>query len=105
MEMNEMTSYLMQIASCVDNYCKYLNKDFNDYATILGYVFRVHQDKIRSVSPQGLALILIYLKDVKEEDYGKHIDAYKDKIDVIINKSRNLESQFKKMDKIKKSIK
>ena len=88
-----------------DNYCKYLNKNTNDYSIILGYVYRVHQDKIRKVSPQGLALILIYLKDTEENDYEKYIDAYKDKVDKIINSSKTLDEQFSKMDKIKKSIK
>ena len=105
MEMNEMTQYLMFVAQSVDNYCKYLNKDFNEYATILGYVYRVHQDQIRHVSPQGIGLLMIYLKDVKEEDYEKHIDAYKDHLDKIIDESKTIEEQFKRMDKIKKKIK
>lgn len=102
---NEMTKYLMLVASSVDNYCKYLNKDVNEYSYILGYIYRVHQDKIKNVSPQGIGLLLIYLKDIKEDDYEKHIDAYKDKVDIIIKESKNLEEQFKRMDKIKKSIK
>ena len=105
MELNEMTQYLMFVAQSVDNYCKVLNKDFNEYASILGYVYRVHQDKIRHVSPQGIGLLMIYLKDVKEEDYEKHIDAYKDSLDKIIEESKTVEEQFKKMDKIKKKIK
>lgn len=105
LEVNEMTKYLMLVASSIDNYCKYLNKDVNDYSSILGYVYRVYQDKIKNVSPQGIGLLLIYLKDIKEEDYEKYIDAYKDKVDTIIKESKNLEEQFKKMDKIKKSIK
>ena len=104
-EMNEMTKYLMLVASSVDNYCKYLNKDVNDYSYILGYVYRVHQDKINKISPQGIGLLLLYLKDIKEEDYGKHIDDYKDKVDKIISESKTIEEQMKKMDKIKKSIK
>ena len=103
--MNEMTKYLMLVASSIDNYCKYLNKDVNDYSYILGYVYRVYQDKIRRVSPQGIGLLLLYLKDVKEDDYEKHIDAYKDKVDKIISESETIEEQMKKMDKIKKSIK
>ena len=105
MEMNEMTKYLMFVAQSVDNYCKYKNEDFNEYAGILGYVYRVHQDKIRKVSPQGLGLLMLYLKDVKEEDYEKHIDAYKDYLDKIIDESKTIDEQFKKMDKIKKTIK
>ena len=103
-EMNEMTNHLMLVASSVDNYCKYLNKDTNEYASILGYIYRVHQDKIRSLSPQGLALLLLYLKDVDEKDYEKHIDVYKDKVDKIISKSKTIEEQLSKMDKLKKSI-
>lgn len=105
MEMNEMTKYLMLVASSVDNYCKYLNKDFNEYATILGYVYRVYQDKIRHVSPQGIGLLMIYLKDVDEKDYEKYIDAYKDELDKIIDESKTIDEQLKKMDKIKKKIK
>ena len=92
--LNEMTNHLMLVASSVDNYCKYLGQDTNEYSSILGYIYRVHQDKIKSLSPQGLALLLIYLKDVDE----------KDKVDNIISKSKTLEEQFKKMDKLKKSI-
>ena len=99
--MNEMTKYLMSIASCVNNYCDYLKRDMNDYSNILGYVFRVHQDKIKKVSPQGIALILMNLKDVKEEDYGKYIDTYKDKVDDIIKNSKTIDEQFKKMNDIK----
>jgi hypothetical protein len=105
MKMDKMTEYLMSVAACVDNYSKYLNKDLNDYSSVLGYVFRMHQDKIKKVSPQGLALILMYLKDVKEEDYGKYIDVYKEKVDKVISSSKTVEEHFKKMDKIKKSIK
>ena len=104
-EVNEMTKYLMLVASSVDNYCKYLNKDINDYSYILGYVYRAYQDKIRNVSPQGIALLILYLKDVVEDDYEKHIDAYKDKVDTIIKESKDLEEQFKRMDEIKKNIK
>lgn len=102
--LNEMTNHLMLVASSVDNYCKYLGQDTNEYSSILGYIYRVHQDKIKSLSPQGLALLLIYLKDVDEKDYEKYINVYKDKVDNIISKSKTLEEQFKKMDKLKKSI-
>ena len=105
MNLDQMTQMLMNIAACTDNYCQYLKKDTNDYAGILGYVLRVYQDKIRNLSSQGVALILIYLKDVKEEDYEKHIDAYKDKVDKIIKKSKTVDEQLKKMDKIKSTIK
>ena len=98
--MNEMTKYLMGIASCVNNYCDYLKRDMNDYSNILGYVFRVHQDKIKKVSPQGIALILMNLKDVKEEDYGKYVDTYKDKVDDIIKNSKTIDEQLKKMNEI-----
>lgn len=99
--MNEMTKYLMSIASCTNNYCDYLKRDMNDYSNILGYVFRVYQDKIKKISPQGIALILMNLKDVKEEDYGKHIDTYKEKVDDIINNSKTIDEQLKKMSEIK----
>ena len=105
MEMNEMTKHLMLVASSVDNYCKYLNKNTNDYSSILGYVYRVHQDKIKNVSPQGLALILLYLKNVNEEEYSKYIDIYKDSVDEIISSSKNLDEQFEKMDNLKNSVK
>ncbi len=98
--MNEMTKYLMSIASCVNNYCEFLKRDMNEYSNILGYVFRVHQDKIKKVSPQGIALILMSLKDVKEEDYGKYIDTYKDKADDIIKNAVTIDEQLKKMSEI-----
>ena len=44
-------------------------------------------------------------KDIKEEDYGKHIDSYKDEVDKIISESKTVDEQIKKMDKIKKKIK
>lgn len=103
-EMNEMTKYLMLVASSIDNYCRYLKKDVNEYSSILGYVYRVYQDKIKNVSPQGVGLLLIYLKDVDEKDYEKYIDAYKDSLDNIINESKTLDEQFDKMDKIKSNI-
>ncbi len=103
--MNEMTKYLMLVAASVDNYCKYLNEDTKEYAIILGYVYRVYQEKIINVSPQGIALILIFLKDVNENDYAKYIDAFKGKVDEIIHTSKNLEEQFNKMRDIKNSIK
>ena len=31
MNLNEMTKYLVAVASSIDNYCKYLNKDANNY--------------------------------------------------------------------------
>ena len=96
MNLDQMTQMLMNIAACTDNYCQYLKKDTNEYAEILGYVLRVYQDKIRNLSSQGVALILIYLKDVKEEDYEKHINAYKDKVDNIIKKSKTVDEQLKK---------
>ena len=101
MNMNEMTKHLMLVASSTDNYCKHLNEDYNRYANILGYVYRVHQDKVRKISPQGLALILIFLKDIEEKEYGKYIDAFKDKVDEIITTSKTIDEQLDKMKKIK----
>lgn len=98
--MNETTKYLMRIASFVCNYCEYLKKDMNEYSDVLGYVFRVHQDRIKDISPQGIALILINLKDVKKEDYGKYVDTYKDKVDDIIKNSKTIDEQVKKMSEI-----
>lgn len=103
-EVNEMTQYLMLVASSVDNYCKYLKKDMNDYSFILGYIYRVYQDKIISLSPQGLALIVIYLKNVKEDDYEKYIAAYKDKVDSIIDNSSTIDDQFSEMNKLKEIV-
>ena len=103
-EVNEMTQYLMLVASSVDNYCKYLKKDMNDYSFILGYIYRVYQDKIISLSPQGLALIVIYLKNVKEDDYEKYIVAYKDKVDSIIDNSSTIDDQFSEMNKLKEIV-
>ena len=51
---NKMIEYLLSVATYVDNYCKYLKKNTNDYASILGYLYRVHQDEIRNISPQGI---------------------------------------------------
>lgn len=99
--MNEMTKYLMGIASCVNNYCDYLKRDMNDYSNILGYVFRVHQDKIKGLSPQGIALILMNLKDIDKEDYNKYIDAYKDQVDQIIKSSKTVDEQMEKVKNIK----
>lgn len=104
-DMHQMTIYLTEVAGSVDNYCKYKNEDSNEYAKILGYVYRVHQDQIRKVSPQGLALLLLYLKDVKEEDYGKYIEVYAKKVDKVLNRSNTIDEQFEKMDKIKLTIK
>ena len=101
MNVSEMTQFLMNIAMCVDNYCKYLKEDTKEYAEILGYVFRVYQDKIKKVSPQGIALLLICLKGVDENDYEKYIDTYKDKLDKIISSSKTVDEQLKKMRKIK----
>ncbi len=102
---DKKTEYLMSVAASIDNYCQYLKKDLNDYSTILGYVYRVHQKKIIKLPPQALALIIIYLKDVKEEEYEKYIDAFKDKVEDILNNSKNLKEQFQKMDEIKKNTK
>lgn len=99
--MNEMTKYLMGIASCVNNYCDCLKRDMGDYAGILGIVFRVYQDKIKGLSPQGIALILMNLKEVNEKDYGRYIDTYKDKVDDIIKSSKTVDEQMDKMNKIK----
>lgn len=103
-DIHQMTAYLTEVAASVDNYCKYLNQDSNEYAKILGYVFRAHQDQIRKVSTQGLALMLIYLKDVNEDDYGKYIDVYAKKVDKILKRSNTLDEQFEKMEKLKKTI-
>ena len=97
MNMNEMTKYLTAIAAATDNYCKYLNKDTNAFSKILGYVFRVYQEDIKKLSPQGIALILISLEDVKEEDYGKYIEVFKNKADRVIKRSNNIEEQLEKM--------
>ncbi len=102
---NEKTEYLMSVAASIDNYCDYLKKDINDYSSILGYVYRIYQKKVIKLSPQALALIIIYLKDIKEEDYEKYIDAFKDEVENILDNSKNLDEQFKKMDKIKKNTK
>ncbi len=103
--MDKKTEYLMSVAASVDNYCQYLKKDLNDYSFILGYVYRVYQEKVIKLSPQALALIIIYLKDIKEENYEKYIDAFKDKVEDILDNSKDLKEQFQKMDEIKKNTK
>ena len=80
-EVNEMTQYLMLVASSVDNYCKYLKKDMNEYSFILGYIYRVYQDKVIKLSPQGLALVVIYLKNILEDDYDSEFAFLKKPID------------------------
>ena len=104
MEISEMTKYLTSIAAAVDNYCKYLNKDTNTFASSLGYVFRVYQEDIKNISPQGVALILISLENVKEEDYGKYIQAFKNKADRAIKRSNNIEQQLEKMKAIMEKV-
>lgn len=102
--MNDMVKYLTSVASCIDNYCKFLNKELNDYSRILGYVYRVHQDKIKKITPQGVALIIIYLKDVDENDYGKYIDAFQKKVDRIIKRTNTVQEQLDKMDELKAKV-
>ena len=104
MNINDMTKYLVAVASATDNYCKYLNKNPNDYAKTLGYVYRVYQEEIKKISPQGIALIILNLDNIKEEDYGKYIDAFKNKADRIIKRSNSIEEQFEKMKAIKEKV-
>ena len=105
MNLNEMTKYLVAVASSIDNYCKYLNKDANNYSGILGYVYRVHQDDVKKLSPQGIALIVISLENDKEEDYGKIINVVKNKADRIIKRTNSIEQQFEKMEEFKQKAK
>jgi len=98
---DKKTKFLLSIAMCVNKYSDYLNTDSNTYANILGYVFRVHQEKIVNVSPQGIALILVYLKGKRKTSYRKYLDLYKDKVDNIISSSSTIEEQLKKMNELR----
>lgn len=100
MLINKMTQYLMLVASSIDNYCKDLGKNTGDCAPILGYVYRLYQDKIKGLSPQGIGLLVIYLKEIDEKDYPKYIDIYAKEVDKIINESKTIEEQIEKMDKL-----
>ena len=102
-EVNDMTKHLMLVASSIDNYAQYLNKNMDEYSNILGIVYRLYQDKINKVSPQGLALIIIMLKDKEEKDYEKYIDIYKDNADTIIKNSKTVDEQIKKMQQLENS--
>jgi hypothetical protein len=104
MNINEMTKYLVNVAAAIDNYCKYLNKDTNNYSGPLGYLYRVYQDDIKDISPRGVALILLSLEGIKEEDYGKYIKAFKNKADRVIKRSNSIEQQLEKMDGIKEKV-
>ncbi len=100
MILNKATQYLMLVASSIDSYCKCLGKDTSLYSSILGYVYRVYHDKVIKLSPQGIALLVIYLKEIDEKDYSKYIDIYVKEVDKIIEESKSVEEQIKKMDKL-----
>lgn len=95
------TKFLMSIAMCSNKYSEYLNVDSKVYSSILGYVFRVHQDKLKGISPQGIALILVFLKGKRKTNYPKYLDLYKDKVDNIISSSKTIEEQLDKMNKLR----
>ena len=95
------TKFLLSVAMFCDKYSKYMDENYKVYADILGYVFRVHQDKLVNVSPQGIALMLVYLKGKRKTSYSKYLDLYKDKVDNIISSSKSIEEQFEKMDKLR----
>lgn len=100
MILNKATQYLMLVASSIDNYCKCLGKNTEDYSSVLGYVYRVYHDKVIKLSPQGIALLVIYLKEIDEKDYIKYIDIYSKEVDKIIDESKTVEEQINKMDKL-----
>lgn len=104
MDMNEITKYLTAIAAATENYCQYLNKDSKIFSNYLGYIFRVYQDDIKGITPQGVALILISLEGVKEENLDKYLKAFKNKADRIIKRSNNIEEQLEKMNAIKEKV-
>ena len=62
---------------------------------------RFHQEKLKGITPQGIALILVYLKDKKQNEYPKYLDLYKDKVDNIISSSKTIEEQLNKMNDIR----
>lgn len=100
MNIDEKTKFLLSVAMCTDKYSSYLGVDNKIYSSILGYVMRFHQEKLKGITPQGIALLLVYLKDKKEVDYPKYLDLYKDKVDNIISSSKTIEEQLNKMNDI-----
>lgn len=101
MNIDDRTKFLLSIAIFCDKYTKYSKINYKDYSSILGYVMRFHQEKLKGVSPQGIALMLLYLSDKEKTDYSKYLDLYKDKVDKIISSSKTIEEQLKKMDKLR----
>ncbi len=93
------TKYLLSIAMCCNNYSSYLNVPDEDFANILGIVYRMYQDKIKGVSNQGIALLIAFLTKVKEDEYGKYIDILKDKLDNIIDEKSTIKEQIEEINK------
>ena len=101
MNIDDRTKFLLSVAMFCDKYAKYSKINYKEYAKILGYVMRSHQEKLKGVSPQGIALMLAFIYDKEKSDYPKYLDLYKDKVDNIISTSKTVEEQIEKMNKLR----
>lgn len=100
-EMDHKTKYFFSVAMCCSNYGEFLNIDSNIFANILGIIYAKHQDNLRNISPQGLALLLCRLIEIEEKDYGKYIYVLKDKVDKIIEEKSLIKEQVDEVKKLK----
>lgn len=100
-DLDEKTTYFLNVAMCSSNYAQYLNKPDTEFSKILGILYRVYQDKLRKVSPQGVGLLIAFLSTVKEEEYEKYVDLFNDKVDKIISENSSIKEQMEEMEKLR----
>lgn len=101
MDFDEKTQYFLNVAMCSNNYAQYLKVSDKKFSDILGILYRSHQDKLRKISPQGVALLISFLLPFKESEYGNYIEKLNEIVDIIIEEEENIEGQFKRLEKYK----
>lgn len=100
MEMNDFDKYFMSLAMCSLAYCEILSLEQKKVTDTLGNLLCLYKDELINLSPRELALFVVYICDIKEENYLEYIGIFKDKLIIVLELENEIKEQIKLLSKL-----
>ena len=98
----DMTEYLMSVAMYSLKYAEEFGYKEDEVSDTLGYIFRVHQDKVKEYSNQELSLLVNLLSKEDKDKYEELLNIYTlDNIKLMIKYAKKTKDILKLAKKTK----
>lgn len=100
-ELNDLGKYLMSVAMFSLKYNDALGLDETKVSNTLGTIFRNNQEQIKELTAQELALIIVYLSEIKSTYYREYLTIFKkDIIEYVIKNAKSIYEQIRYLNYI-----